>query len=83
MWNIGDLLHQHLSKGKKSSSYREKVMKRIFKLVVIALLLGAGMFATTGCRSLAEEDPNEAQIPWATPADWEGQIPGMGRPGGF
>lgn len=58
-------------------------MKRIFKQFVIALLLLAGMFAITGCRSLVEEDPNSAQVPWATPADWEGQVPGMGRPGGF
>mgnify|MGYP005847236253 CR=1 FL=1 len=35
----------------------------------------------SGCRNIIEEDPNEAQIPWATPADWEGQVPGMPRGG--
>jgi hypothetical protein len=41
-----------------------------------------GLFAFTGCRNIVEEDPNEAQIPWATPADWEGQLPGMPSGGG-
>lgn len=30
-----------------------------------------------------EEDPKEQQIPWATPADWENQMPGMPGPGGI
>jgi hypothetical protein len=40
------------------------------------------MIAFSGCASLLEEDPNEQQIPWATPADWEGQVPGMPTRGG-
>lgn len=52
-------------------------MKRISKqLISIITLLGA-LFAITGCSSILEEDPNDQQIPWATPAKWEGQVPGM------
>ena len=56
-------------------------MKRTTKLIFLLPLALAGLFLNSGCRTLAEEDPNEQQIPWATPADWEGQMPGM--PGGF
>ena len=56
-------------------------MKRTIKITFLLLLSLTGLILTSGCRSLAEEDPNEQQIPWATPADWEGQLPGM--PGGF
>ena len=56
-------------------------MKRFNKLIFLGILLTAGLFVNTGCRSLREEDPNEAQIPWATPADWEGTVPGMPTPG--
>jgi hypothetical protein len=58
-------------------------MKRNRKSIVLICLLITGLASLTGCRSLVEEDPNEAQIPWATPADWEGQMPGMPGPGGF
>ncbi|MDB6170135.1 MAG: hypothetical protein JWM88_2999 [Verrucomicrobia bacterium] len=37
-------------------------------LVFVAALLG-------GCTSKTEKDTS---IPWSRPADWEGQIPGMG-----
>jgi len=56
-----------------------RIRKTVFALFVLIAILGT----MTGCRSLVEEDPNEAQIPWATPADWEGQLPGMPGPGGF
>jgi hypothetical protein len=58
-------------------------MKRNRNTILLLCLLVAGLACLTGCRSLVEEDPNEAQIPWATPADWEGQMPGMPGPGGF
>lgn len=52
-------------------------MKRIERKLFLFCLLAAGLAGLTGCTSLMEEDPNEQQIPWATPADWEGQLPGM------
>ena len=52
-------------------------MKRIIKQLTFFLLLAASAFIFTGCTNILEEDPNEAQIPWATPADWEGTVPGM------
>lgn len=58
-------------------------MKGTRKSIFLACLLMVVLAGLSGCRSLAEEDPNEAQIPWATPADWEGQVPGMPGPGGF
>ena len=48
------------------------VKKSFFCLALLGVLLGL-----SGCASLLDEDPNEAQLPWATPADWEGQVPGM------
>lgn len=52
-------------------------MKRTLKIIFLLSLILPGLFGLSGCRSLAEEDPNEQQLPWATPADWEGQMPGM------
>ena len=52
-------------------------MKRILKRIFLTLVLTTGLFAMSGCTNLMEEDPNEAQIPWATPAGWEGTVPGM------
>jgi hypothetical protein len=42
-----------------------------FKLVIFA----AGMGLLAGC---AFNSQKESSIPWSRPADWEGQIPGMG-----
>jgi hypothetical protein len=53
-------------------------MKRPFKiLMLLTSLVALGLCA--GCASLMEEDPNDQQLPWATPADWEGTLPGMPR----
>ena len=52
-------------------------MKRIRKQLILGLLSILGLLALTGCANILEEDPNEAQIPWATPANWEGTVPGM------
>ncbi|HSH09650.1 MAG TPA: hypothetical protein VK995_04645 [Oceanipulchritudo sp.] len=58
-------------------------MKRISKQLILCLLLIAGLVATSGCTNIMEEDPNAAQLPWATPANWEGTVPGMPNPGGY
>jgi hypothetical protein len=58
-------------------------MKRITKQVLSTLLLGAILAGLSGCTNILEEDPNEAQIPWATPANWEGTVPGMPNQGGY
>ena len=58
-------------------------MKRINKKLFLSLLLVAALGAITGCTNIMKEDPNAAQIPWATPADWEQRVPGMPGPGGF
>lgn len=55
-----------------------RTRKRLF-----LTLFGGLILALSGCTSLMEEDPNEQQIPWATPADWENQMPGMPGPGGL
>ncbi|MCW5549795.1 MAG: hypothetical protein KIT44_12595 [Opitutaceae bacterium] len=44
-------------------------------LVVLLLALGA---IFSGCTTRTNKD---SSIPWSRPADWEGQIPGMGQPG--
>lgn len=47
---------------------------RLF-LTVLALV---GILAATGCTS-----QRDTSIPWSRPANWEGQVPGMGTtPGG-
>lgn len=58
-------------------------MKQFLKHVIGSLLLTAILAGLTGCTNIMEEDPNEAQIPWATPADWEGTVPGMPNQGGY
>ncbi len=55
-----------------------RTRKRLF-----LTLFGGLILTLSGCTSLMEEDPNEQQIPWATPADWENQMPGMPGPGGL
>ncbi|MCX6943916.1 MAG: hypothetical protein WCL24_11335 [Verrucomicrobiota bacterium] len=45
------------------------------KKPVFALLLLAFGALLGGCTSKTEKD---SSIPWSRPADWEGQIPGMG-----
>ena len=44
------------------------------KKTVLGLLLIVFVALTAGCMS-AQKDTS---IPWSRPADWEGQIPGMG-----
>ena len=56
-------------------------MNSTIKKLFIVLSFAAAMLALGGC-AILEEDPNEAQIPWATPANWEGQVPGMPTRGG-
>ncbi|MCC5806145.1 MAG: hypothetical protein JJU00_07430 [Opitutales bacterium] len=51
-------------------------MKRFFLILSSALLLGAGL-ALSGCRTIADEDPDKQEIPWSQPAPWEGTVPGM------
>jgi hypothetical protein len=45
--------------------------------MLLRCLFAAMTLALAGCATLAEEDPNTQQTPWASPATWEGQIPGM------
>ena len=56
-------------------------MNRTLKRLLLALFLIKGLLFLSGCSSLMEEDPNDASLPWATPADWEGTVPGMPGPG--
>ncbi|MDB6093412.1 MAG: hypothetical protein JWM32_974 [Verrucomicrobia bacterium] len=46
-----------------------------FKRSLFALLLLAFGALLGGCTNKTEKD---SSIPWSRPADWEGQIPGMG-----
>lgn len=45
------------------------------RIPVILLLLGLFALFTAGCTSRTDRD---SSIPWGRPANWEGQIPGMG-----
>ncbi len=45
------------------------------KLVALILLAVGPLLLFTGC----EKDPNATPVPWSQPAEWEGQVPGMGR----
>lgn len=49
-------------------------MKLSFRLFILLAGL-AGAFFSTGCTSAQEAD---SSIPWSRPANWEGQVPGMG-----
>ena len=42
------------------------------KRLVLAALVTSGAFLA-GCSS-----PSDSSIPWSRPANWEGQVPGMG-----
>ena len=57
-------------------------MNRKTTRILLLCLITLGVLSLTGCTSLMEEDPNEQQIPWATPANWEGSRPGMPGTGG-
>jgi nitrous oxide reductase accessory protein NosL len=43
--------------------------------VAVLLLLAVGAILA-GCST---ENPSESSIPWNRPANWEGQVPGMGN----
>ncbi len=49
--------------------------KNITKLISISLLVIGPLLLFSGC----ETDPNSTPVPWSQPADWEGQVPGLGR----
>jgi hypothetical protein len=53
---------------------------KTLKLPVVALLLASLGALLGGC---SMHSPRDSSIPWSRPANWEGQIPGMGTtPGG-
>ncbi len=52
-------------------------MNSLKKPIVALVLLALGAMLG-GCTSKTEKD---SSIPWSRPADWEGQIPGMGANG--
>jgi len=47
-------------------------MKSLPRFLLVLLSL-AGVFAASGCTS-----QRDTSIPWSRPANWEGQVPGMG-----
>lgn len=51
-------------------------MKSITRLILAAAILAASVWIS-GCASLVDEDEHAQQTPWASPASWEGTIPGM------
>jgi hypothetical protein len=48
------------------------VMKLFARLLFVVLSL-VGLMAASGCTS-----QRDTSIPWSRPANWEGQVPGMG-----
>jgi len=53
-------------------------MNLLKKPLLAALTLVFGVLIA-GCSS---QRPEDSSIPWSRPANWEGQIPGMGTGGG-
>lgn len=53
-------------------------MTSLARPVIAFLLLAFGLIAA-GCST---NSPKQTSIPWSRPAQWEGQIPGMGQPSG-
>ena len=49
-------------------------MKATLRLLLVLAGI-AGAFIFSGCTSQTEAD---SSIPWSRPANWEGQVPGMG-----
>ena len=43
---------------------------------VLVLLLGLFGLIFSGCTN---QTPQDSSIPWSRPANWEGQVPGMGQ----
>jgi len=50
-------------------------MSSFLRLVLPLLAVLGGALAAGGCSINSQKD---SAIPWNRPADWEGQIPGMG-----
>jgi hypothetical protein len=46
------------------------------KKSIIGLILAALVMLLGACST---QSPSDSSIPWGRPADWEGQIPGMGN----
>ena len=46
---------------------------RIFTLLLLLLL---NLLAGTGC---FHANPDDQELPWSRPADWEGGMPGVGN----
>jgi hypothetical protein len=65
-------LQPEAAAGKSTSK-----MKSPMKGVAAVLLVALGMLLA-GC---SMNSPEASSIPWNQPADWEGQIPGMGSGG--
>ena len=42
--------------------------------LILFLLAAAGAIVFAGCAT----KPQDSSVPWSRPADWEGQLPGMG-----
>lgn len=48
---------------------------KLIRHPIICILLGLFALMAAGCTSRTAQDTS---IPWSRPANWEGQIPGMG-----
>ncbi len=47
---------------------------KLLPRLLFAVLTLAGLFVASGCTS-----QRDTSIPWSRPANWEGQVPGMGQ----
>ena len=48
-------------------------MKKTLTLILAIASLGGALLFTAGCA-----DPDESNIPWSRPQEWEGGVPGLG-----
>lgn len=51
-----------------------KMPKSIWRMVVQALILGAGLLVISGCAT-TDDSENLSERPWNTPKSWEGGLP--------
>ncbi len=54
-------------------------MTSLKRPLLTLLLVAFGALLLGGCSTRTQK---ETAIPWSRPANWEGQIPGMGQPSG-
>ena len=64
-----------LQTGNSLLSVAATIMLNLRKALFAVLLAASALLGLSGCFSSQQD----SSIPWSRPADWENQIPGMGK----